>query len=162
MAYKVEANVMANIEARDEIVILEPMYETEEGLEFIVNPNDDKAIEQQIESDKFRLAFHFQSVDCVAIYAIIKKPLWEIDLAFYQYLKRNPYDKKTLFNLLVMGNFDIGISQLGSYHLVKDITAYDNEINNEIHMHYTQPKSNPENVAWRSITWDLFASLVTE
>ncbi len=153
-----ENNVGANNNINREIVILEPMYETDEGLEFIVNPNDEKAIEKQIESGNFRLAFHFQSVDCAAIYAIIKKPKWDIDMDFYQYLKINPYDKKTLLDLLVTGNFDIGISRIGSYHVIKEITPYDNPINNEIHLHYTEPMTNPENIAWRSINWDLFAN----
>ncbi len=51
--------------------------------------------------------------------------------------------------------------KISDMHFKKLFDEY-HEINNEIHMHYTQPKSNPENVAWRSITWDLFASLVKE
>ena len=143
-----------------EIVMLEPMYETDEGLEFIVDPNDLKAIKNQIDLGKFRMAFHFQTVDCVCIYGVTNKDTWLIDLDVYTYLQKNPYDRRMLLKLLLLGHFDIGITNLGSYHVITKITHYGHPANNEINMHYMYPITEPGNVAWRSINWDLFAPLV--
>ena len=145
-----------------ELVFLDPMYETNEGLEFIVNPNDYKAIEKQIEAGTFRLAFHFQTVDCASIYGVTNKETWKIDLDIYTYLQKNPYDRRTLFKLLLLGHFDIGAAHAGSYHLIKDITPYSDEVNSEINLHYMYPRCEPGNVAWRSIKWDLFAPMVEQ
>ena len=141
-------------------VMLEPMYETDEGLEFIVDPTDLKAIQTQIDLGKFRMAFHFQTVDCVCIYGVTNKETWVIDIEVYTYLQKNPYDRRMLLKLLVLGHFDIGITRLGSYHLITEITPYSDEANSEINMHYMYPITEPGNVAWRSINWDLFAPLV--
>jgi hypothetical protein len=145
-------------------VMLEPMYETDEGLEYVVNPNDYKAIQTLIDADKFRMAFHFQTVDGACIYGVTKKATWGIDMEVYTYLRKNPYTRWMILKLLTLGHFDIGVMHLGSYHVIKetDITAYTNEDNNEIILHYTYPRSKPGNVAWRSIKWDLFAQKVDE
>jgi hypothetical protein len=145
-----------------ELVSLDPMYETDEGLEFIVNPNDYKAIGKQIEAGIFRLAFHFQTVDCASIFAVTNKATWKIDLDIYKYLQKNPYDSRTLFKLLLLGHFDIGAARAGSYHVIKNITPYSDESNSEINLHYLYPRSRPGNVAWRSINWDLFAPMVQQ
>jgi hypothetical protein len=144
----------------DDNVLLEPMYETDEGLEFIVDPNDYKTIQTQLDLGKFRLAFHFQTVDCACIYGVTNIDTWKIDLSVYQYLQKNPYDRSTLFKLLLLGHFDIGIARIGSYHLIKDLKPYSDAENNEIDFHYMVPRIHPGNVAWRSILWDLFAPFV--
>ena len=146
----------------DEHVFLEPMYETDEGLEFIVNPDDYDAIQIQINADKFRMAFHFQTVDCACIYGVTNKHTWKIDIGVYKYLQKHPYDHRTIFKLLLLGHFDIGISRIRSYHIITEITPYSHENNSEINMHYMELKSNPANIAWRSINWDLFAKIVDD
>ena len=143
-------------------VFLEPMYETDEGLEFIVDPNDYKFIGKQIDAGTFRLAFHFQTVDCACIYGVTNKDTWMIDLDIYKYLQKNPYDRRTLLKILLLSHFDIGIARIGSYHLIKDIKHYGHEDNSEINLHYMYPRYEPSNVAWRSITWDLFAPMVDQ
>jgi hypothetical protein len=152
----------AKMMRNDEHVFLEPMYETDEGLEFIVDPNDHNTIQKQIELGTFRMAFHFQTVDCACIYAVTNKDTWRIDLAVYQYLQKNPYDRRTLLKLLVLGHFDIGMARLGSYHLIKDVTLYSDDANSEINKHYMELRGEPGNVAWRSIHWDLFAQFVDD
>ena len=144
-----------------DLIVLEPLYETDEGLEFM-DPNDYKIIEKQIELGKFRMGFYFQSVDGACIYGITNKDTWKIDLGNYVYLHQNPYNRRTLFKLLLLGHFDIGVTRLGSYHLIKEITPYGDERNSEINLHYMCDRAEPANVAWRSITWDLFAPIVQE
>jgi hypothetical protein len=151
-----------NPNAKSEFIQLEPMYETDDGLEFIVDPNDYKAIQTQISKGTFRMAFHFQTVDGACLYGVTNKNTWLIDLAVYQYLQKNPYDKRILLKLLVLGHFDIGVARIGSYHLIKDVTLYSDETNNEIILHYMALRSEPGNVAWRSITWDLFEAFVDD
>jgi hypothetical protein len=143
-------------------VILEPMYETDEGLEFIVNPNDEKAIQTQMDLGKFRLAFHFQTVDCACIYGVTNKNTWIIDMQVYRHLKKYPYNLRTLLKLLVLGHFDIGVTRIGNYHIISEIKPYTDEVNSEIRLHYTEPKTTKGNVAWRSINWDLFGRIVDE
>ena len=142
-------------------IVLEPMYETDEGLEYM-NPTDLKSIEHQIQAGKFRLAFHFQTVDCATIHGVTNKATWNIDMTVYNYLQQSPYDKCILLKLLVLGHFDIGISRLGSYHLIREITPYMHDDNSELRMHYIAPRSCKGNVAWRSINWDLFEDMVEE
>ena len=90
------------------------------------------------------------------------KNTWKIDLAVYQYLQKNPYDRRTLLKLLVLGHFDIGVARLSSYHIIKDVTPYSDEVNSEINKHYMELRTEPGNVAWRSIIWDLFAQFVDD
>lgn len=143
-------------------VMLEPMYETEEGLEFVVNPDAYDAIQAHIEQGKLRLAFHFQTVDCACIYGVTNKDTWAIDIDVYKYLQKNPYDRRTLLKLLLLGHFDIGVSRIGSYHLIKDVTLYSDEVNEDINLHYMYLRDEPGNVVWRSIHWDLFSQFVEE
>ena len=143
-----------------EYIQIEPMYQTEEGLEFIPNPNDTEFIKKQCELGNFKMAFHLQSVSCAAIYAIFNNDQWSNTYDLYKYicLKRNT--KKELYDLLVEGKFDIGIARLRSYHVIKEITPYSHDNNDELRLHYTAPKTLEENVAWRSITWDAFTELM--
>lgn len=145
----------------DTLVMLEPMYETDEGLEFMVDPSDNEAILKQIEVGKFRMAFHFQTVDCVCIYAVTNAS-WYIDISIYNHLRKNPYTRRMMLILLKLGNFDIGFTSLGKYHVISDIQPYLAEANSEIRLHYNYPRSYAGNVAWRSIKWDLFKPLVEE
>ena len=75
------------------LVIFDPMYETDEGLEYI-NPADTKTIQEQIDAGRFRLAFHFQSVDCAAIHAVTKRN--EVFPSLYNTNKINENWKKKI------------------------------------------------------------------
>ena len=141
---------------------IEPMYETEEGLEFIPNPNDHDFIKEQCELGKFKMAFHLHSVDCATIYAIFNNNKWTNHYDLYRYicLKRNTKDE--LHTLLIEGNFDIGISRIGSYHAIKEITPYSHDDNDEIRMHYELPRTAEGNIAHYSIHFgsDVFQEIV--
>jgi hypothetical protein len=141
---------------------IEPMYETEEGLEFISTPNDKDFIKQQCELGKFKMAFHIQSVTAAAIYAIFNNDQWSINYDLYKYLCLRRNTQKELYELLIEGNFDIGIARLGSYHVIKEITPYSHDDNDELRLHYTGARTSEGNVAWRSITWDAFKDSVDE
>ena len=65
---------------------IEPMYETEEGLEFITNPNDTDFIKQQCELGKFKMAFQLQTVTAAAIYAIFNVDQWSMNYDLYRYI----------------------------------------------------------------------------
>lgn len=142
-------------------IVLEPMYETECGLEYM-NPTDLKSIEHQIQAGKFRLAFQLQAVECVTVHAVTNKDKWNIDMTVYNYLQNSPYDKRTLLKLVVLGHFDIGISRLSSPHVISEIKPYMHDDNSTLRMHYIMPRSCEGNVAWYSINWDLFQDMVDE
>jgi len=145
-------------------LIIEPMYETEDGLEFIPNPDNADFIRGQSELGTFKMAFRIHSVDGAEIYAIFNNDQWTNHYDLYRYicLKRNP--KEELYNLLIEGKFDIGIARLGSYHVIKEIKPYSHEDNDEIRMHYEEPRSVPGNIAHRSIQpgSDVFQEIVNE
>ena len=141
---------------------IEPMYETDEGLEFIVNPNDTEFIKQQCELGKLKLAFHLQTVTAAAIYAIFNTDQWSINYDLYRYICLSWHTNEELYELLIEGKFDIGIARLGSYHIIKEITPYSHDDNDEIRLHYSEPKTTEGNIAWRSINWDCFKDIVDE
>jgi len=149
---------------RNTHVTIEPMYETEEGLEFIPNPDDHEFIKNQCEEGTFKMAFRLHSVDCAEIYAVFNNDKWtnHYDLYRYTCLKRNT--KKELHKLLIEGEFDIGIARLGSYHVIKEITPYSHNDNDEIRMHYSLPRTAEDNIAWRSIHFgsDVFNEIVDD
>ena len=142
-----------------DIITLEPVYITDDGLEFI-DPNDNEAIQKQIDAKTFQMVFHFQTVDCACIYGILTNRNWTYTMDIYHYLRTHPYNKVTLFKLLTKGEFDIGISRINSYHRITEIMAYNDEDNREMHLHYTTLRSHEGNVARHSLNWDLFESIV--
>jgi hypothetical protein len=148
--------------AKMNFIKIEPMYQTEEGLEFITNPNDTEFIIKQCELGKFKMAFHIHSVTAAGIYAIFNIDQWTINEDLYRYLCLSRQTKEDLYDLLIEGKFDIGIARVGSYHVIKEITPYSHDDNNEIRLHYTEPRTFEGNVAWRSITWDAFKDIVDE
>lgn len=141
---------------------IEPMYETDEGLEFIANPNDTDFIKQQCELGKFKMAFQLQTVTAATIYAIFNNDKWTNTYDLYRFLCLTRNNNKEMYNLLINGNFDIGIARLSSYHVIKEITPYSHDDNHEIRLHYTEPRTTEGNIAWRSITWDAFKDIVDE
>ena len=141
---------------------IEPMYETEEGLEFITNPNDADFIKKQCELGKFKMAFHIQTVTAAAVYAIFNNDQWSNSYDLYNYICLNRNTEKELYNLLIEGKFDIGVARLGSYHIIKEIKPYSHDDYDEIRLHYTEPRTTEGNVAWRSINYDTFKDFVDE
>jgi len=143
-------------------ILIEPMYETEEGLEFIPNLDDHEFIKKQCEEGIFKMAFRLHSVDCGENYAIFNNYKWTNHYDLYRYicLKRN--SKQELHKLLIEGEFDIGIARLGSYHVIKEITPYSHDDNDEIRMHYSLPRTTEGNIAHRSIIpgSDVFQDIV--
>lgn len=144
------------------IINIEPMYETDEGLEFIKNPNDVEFIKKQCELGKFKMSFQIQTVTAAVIYAIFNNDQWSNNYDLYRYLCLRRNTNEDLYNLLVEGVFDIGIVRLGNHHIIKEIIPYFHDDNDEIRLHYTEPRTTEGNVAWRSITWDVFDNFVNE
>jgi hypothetical protein len=141
-------------------VILEPVYITDEGhLEFI-NPTDTEFIQKKIDDKSFQLVFHLHSVDCACVYGILTNHKWMYTMEIYNYLMANPYNKMTLYKLLIKGEFDLGISRINRYHIITEISEYFDDDNIELRQHYTQSKYSDGNIYWRSLNWDLFDDIV--
>lgn len=154
---------MTNNNNNDNIVI-EVMYESEydEGLEFVVDPNNYEFIKKQSDNNKLRLGFLLHIVDGACIFALFNKDKWTNSFDLYKYcqLKRNT--RQELYNLLVKGEFDIGISYCGSYHLITYITPYDHDDNSELRLHYEYPRHVTGNIGYRSIRSDAFEEQVKQ
>ena len=115
----------------NEIVTMEPAYETAEGLEFIHIKNTDFMAKQHKEK-KFRLVFHFLTIGRECVYAILNADKWNFSYYTTNYIINHPFTKKTLFMLLQMGKFDIGLAVPSSYHMITNITPYFHKNNDAI------------------------------
>jgi hypothetical protein len=110
---------------------MEPAYETAEGLEFIHIKNTDFMAKQHKEK-KFRLVFHFLTIGRECVYAILNADKWNFSYYTTNYIINHPFTKKTLFMLLQMGKFDIGLAVPSSYHMITNITPYFHKNNDAI------------------------------
>ena len=76
------------------------------------------------------------------------------------------YTLDEIFIKLKNGDFSIGIMNHYCSNMYKNIITnindYNHDDNNEIRLHYTKAKSYPENNAWRTIKWDLFAQYIRQ
>ena len=76
------------------------------------------------------------------------------------------YTLNEIFNYFNRGLFHIGTVHYydddtrKGINIIKNIHKLDHESNSEIKLHYTTNRKNKENVAWRSIIWDLFSEFV--
>jgi hypothetical protein len=123
------------------LIILEAVYAVENGLKFI----KDNLI---IKDNSIKYVFHFQTVDCAKIYAINSNPT-EIIMSKYH-----------LYQNLIKGIYDIGIVYINNFNTITNIKSYNDADCDEIRLHYTESRSNTNNIAWRSINWDLFEDII--
>jgi hypothetical protein len=96
------------------------------------------------------LVAHIQTVDCVRVYIVLNKT----------YNSMEDIVKCTKDEILAKvkaGEFDIGTANITDLDNILHIWSFDSPINDEIKLHYTQPRDYPGNIAWRSIKWDVFA-----
>ena len=75
------------------------------------------------------------------------------------------YTISEIYNNFINGQYFIGTLKYyykNNYKngIIDDVTEFYDEANSEIRLHYTQLRSYEGNVAWRTITWDLFAEFV--
>jgi hypothetical protein len=143
------------------VILIDPVYKNEDGNLVFMDPNNHDLIEEKSEEETFRMAFHIQTVDCAMIYAIFNNDQWSNCLDLYRYICLQRNGKQELYNLLIEGMFDIGISKLcDNYNNITEITSYNSDENSELRLHYTASRSCKENVARHSINWDLFKDIV--
>ena len=100
----------------------------------------------------------FQSCEGLDYYLVDNKYNSQIDI-------NKGYTLKQLFDNFINGKYLIGTIQY--YYkdhyktgIIDTISSYDDDTNDEIRLHYTQLRSYEGNVAWRTITWDLFEDFV--
>jgi hypothetical protein len=77
------------------------------------------------------------------------------------------YTIHDIFDNFMKGDYFIGT--LHYYYknnykngIISDVSTFDDPSNDEIRLHYTQLSSYKGNVAWRTITWDLFQEFVSK
>jgi len=123
--------------------------------------------------DKFyKPILHFQTVEFAEIYIIgnLNNNIDNPDITDNTNIINinKGYTLNEIYNYFNRDLFHIGTVQ---YHdddtrkginIIKNIHKLDHESNSEIKLHYTTNRKNKENVAWRSITWDLFSEFVPQ
>ena len=113
----------------------------------------------------FKPVLQFQTVEGADIY-MIGNLHNDFDYDIFDINKGYTLDE--IYNYFINGKFHIGSVQHynndyrnGIYN-IRNINTLDNDNNSEIKLHYTTSRNNSINVAWRSITWDLFSDYVPQ
>lgn len=140
------------------------------GYEFddCFNKNENDNNENNNENDNYKILLdrnnrpfemyilQFQSCEGADCYLVADKS--QIDI-------NKGYTLNQLFEHFINGNYLIGIVQY--YYkdhykngIIDTVSSYDDDINDEIRLHYTQLRSYEGNNAWRTIKWDLFEDFV--
>ena len=133
-----------------------------------LNENKDDKVEglEILEFNKvFKPVLHFQSVEGADIY-MIGNLHNNLDYDIFDINKGYTLDE--IYNYFMNGKFHIGSVQhynndyMNGIYNIRNINTLDDDNNSEIKLHYTTSRSNSINVAWRSITWDLFSEYVPQ
>jgi len=122
-----------------------------------VSLEGDLILPNNIENDKYYRQYtpvlKFQTVEGADIYIIADVYSNLIDF-------NKTYTLEQIYNYFINGKFNIGTMQHYSVDysngIIKNINNYHHDDNSEIKLHYTTTRINKSNVAWRTITWDLF------
>ena len=125
-------------------ITFETAYYTQDGLR--LTPPQEPAEADVVTT----LVAHIQTVDCVRVYIVLNKT----------YNSKETIQACTKDEILAKvkaGEFDIGTANITDLDNILHIWSFDSPINDEIKLHYTQPRDYPGNIAWRSIKWDVFA-----
>ena len=100
---------------------------------------------------------HFQTFEGGEVY-LIEDNWTKIGLNKY-------YTINEIYNNFINGKYLIG--SLKYYYknnykngIIDDVSEFHDESNSEIRLHYTTSRHEIGNVAWRTITWDLFSEFV--
>jgi hypothetical protein len=132
----------------DAILPFEPAYYTEQGVVLGPIRYNNLAVKTYV--------LHFQTTGTVRVFAVLNN-------TYNSTTEINHYSKAEIFAKLKKGEFEIGTITLGDQpDLIRHRTPYIHDDNSELRMHYTHPRNASGNVAWRSITWDLFADEVNK
>ena len=116
-------------------------------------------------NEKYRPVLQFQyverGVDVYIIGNMIPNSIY-IDI-------NKGYTLDEIYKYFIDGNFMIGTinyfysNNFENYKfIIKNINTLEHEDNSEIKLHYTTSKKNVNNVAWRTIQWDLFSDYVPQ
>ena len=129
-------------------------YLTVEGYLILLN---------NIETDKYYRQYtpvlHFQTVEGADIYIISDICTDLIDI-------NKTYTLDQIHNYFINGKFNIGSKKHNDAYyrngIIKNINNLYHDDNSEIKLHYSTTRLNSSNVAWRTITWDLFEIYVPQ
>lgn len=147
-----------------ELIRFDIGYLTKDG-EILILENNYEITEYS--SKFYKPIMHFQSVDFVDIYIIGNLNNNNNAACIIDIIDINKgYTLDEIYNYFIKGIFSIGLLRYfdedtnKGIRIIKDIYNLDHESNSEIKLHYTTNRQHQENVAWRSITWDLFSDFL--
>ena len=78
------------------------------------------------------------------------------------------YTLDEIYNYFINGKLHIGSvshndgKYVKNHMIIKNISTLEHDDNSEIKLHYTTSKKNINNVAWKTIQWDLFSDYVPQ
>jgi hypothetical protein len=120
--------------------------------------------ETNVYTEDFKPVLHFQTVEGADYYMIANM----IPNSIYIDINKG-YTVDEIYKYFITGNFMIGTINyyyftIHKYYkfIIKNLNNLDHDDNSEIKLHYTTNRSNPLNVAWRTINWDLFSDYVIQ
>ena len=118
---------------------------------------NDNGLQIISEADKTSLyVLHIHTASINKVYAVAKKDDAQIKSTM-------PHTLASIFEKLKAGDFMIGSTTINEPTIINHIYCWEAEANDEIRLHYTPHSDDDDfsnNVAWRSITWDLFGELI--
>jgi hypothetical protein len=150
-------------------------YLTEDGKTITITDALPQQLQHSHQSIKPKPIMHIQRVEHADVYIIanMKNNYNTLDITDITNINNRfidinkSYNLTELFHKLKNGDFSIGTIQdyntnrnRDNQYIITDINDYYDDNNSELILHYTTLKTYPDNCAWRTITWDLFADYV--
>ena len=149
-----------------ELIQFDLGYLTKDG-EILILEN--KYVDIEYNDKMYKPILHFQTINYAKIYIICNLNN-NIDNDYITDIIdiTKGYTLNEIFNYFIKGIFSIGLLQYfdedtnKGISIIKDIHDLYHESNSEIKLHYTTNRQTEGNVAWRSITWDLFLEFIPQ
>lgn len=154
--YEINENPHKKMKHENKLINFQLGYFNEEdNIQILSN---DKKIENTENINQYKPILHFQSAEGADIYIIANMIQNNIDI-------NKGYTLDEIFTNFINNKFHIGTIQHYNnkeQYIIKNIKTLEDDDNSEIKLHYTTSKKDPNNIAWRTITWDLFEEYVPQ
>jgi hypothetical protein len=142
------------MDSTQEIICFQKAYYTNEGLEIAKTAPKNSLITAETGQPQINYVVHIQNIDGARIFAVV-------DHTTGWYKPAESYSRETVLANLLAGKLSIGFISKFLHeprNVVKHIfRLFDCDEYLELRLHYTDKnRTNPRNVAWRNMSWDLF------
>jgi hypothetical protein len=145
-----------NILLQNKEIEHEHEHENEHEHDSIHEPDDNKIL-RNFHNIPFELnILHFQTGEGYDLYLLVDNLHNDVN---------KTYSIIEIFNNFLKGDYLIGTLQHYGKNkycngIIDNLSKFNDDVNEELKLHYTQPRCYSGNVAWRTINWDLFEQFV--